>query len=57
MRKATKPPAITPSIARKISREADVSMLPGGELSELEFAVDKGLDLAGMMLVSSYSYR
>ena len=52
MRKATKPPAITPSIARKISRETDGSMPVGDGSSELESSVDKGLDLASLRLVS-----
>jgi hypothetical protein len=43
IRKATKPPNINPSIARKTIRDTDVSLPVGDECSGLESSVGKGL--------------
>src|SRR5262249_57352020 len=51
-RKATKPPAIRPSIIRKISRETAGSMADTGESGELGSSADKGLALESALDVS-----
>ena len=45
-RKATNPPAIRPSIIRKIMRETAGSMAEAGESGEVGSSADKGLALA-----------
>ena len=50
-RKAMNPPAIRPSIIRKISRETAGSMAEAGASGDVESSADKGLALEGRLAV------